>query len=126
MFATSLGATKNESGLPFIIWRVRGRSTTPSMMISATWMPLGHRVRASDSASARWPALAWANAIVRGMPRREAVAPTMMMLPLPAVCIAGATSFATANRPSVLTRHDASRSAGVMSSNMPKLPLPAL
>jgi hypothetical protein len=30
------GAIKNASGLSGIAWRVRGRSTTPSTMISAT------------------------------------------------------------------------------------------
>ena len=34
--ATSAGAIKNASGLSGIAWRVRGRSTTPSTMISAT------------------------------------------------------------------------------------------
>ena len=70
--ATSSGLTKKASGLSGRRWRVRGRSTTPSITISETWMPAGPRCLASDSASERCAALAWANAAVRAAPRRDA------------------------------------------------------
>ena len=64
MAATSSGATKNASGLSGRRWRVRGRSTTPSMTISETWIPAGPRCLAIASASERCAALAGANAAV--------------------------------------------------------------
>src|SRR5262245_44371054 len=39
--ATADGWTKKLSSLSAIAWRVRGRSTTPSMMTRHTWMPDG-------------------------------------------------------------------------------------
>src|SRR5882757_4604106 len=56
--ATSSGLMKNESGLPGILSRVRGKSTTPSTTMSATWMPAGHSDRAIDSARLRCAPLA--------------------------------------------------------------------
>src|SRR5580692_533849 len=124
--ATAAGWMKNESGLPGMRSRVRGRSTTPSTMMRATWMPAGQSARAMDSARLRWAALAGAKAAVLTLPRREAVAPMKMMEPWAAFFIAGMTCWLVKSEPRALTRHEPSKSAGVMSSTEAKTPEPAL
>src|SRR6185312_15972634 len=68
----------------------------------------------------RWAALAGAKAAVRATPRRDAVAPIRMMLPLALPFIAGTTCLATNNVPSALSRHVDSKSAAVMVSTSPQ------
>ena len=68
-------------------------------MITETWTPAGQRYLAIDSASDRCAALAGAKAVVRGTPRREAVAPMKTMLPAFFAFIAATTSFDTRNAP---------------------------
>ena len=107
---------KKLSGLSGIIWRVLGRSMTPSTMISDTWMPAGHSERAMDSARLRCAAFAGANAADLGPPRRDAVAPMNTIEPVLAAFMSGITCRAHSSAPYAFTRHDCSNCSGVMLS----------
>ena len=124
--ATPAGSMKKSSARSVNRERVTGPPTTPSTTIRATWMPAGQRWRAINSASARCAILACANAAVPAAPRREAVAPTTMIAPRPFCFIAGIARRALRKRPSVLMRHERSRSSALTSSTFPQTPEPAL
>ena len=98
----------------------------PSMMRSEVWMPSGQNWRASDWARLRCAAFDAAKAVVMGLPRSDAVAPTTMMLPHFALRIAGSTACAEAMRPTALMAKARSRSATVVSSKPFHEPEPAL
>src|SRR5262249_30448611 len=126
VWATASGLTKKLSGLPGMRSRVRGRSTTPSMITTATWIPDGHKWRAIDSASVRCAALADANPALRAPPFREAVAPMNTIAPPPCAFIAGMTWRDATNAPSALMRHADSNASTDSSSTLPTTPEPAL
>ena len=98
--APPAGSTKASSGLSGIAFRVRGRSTMPSIMMRATWTPSRARAYApSISARLRCAALAGAKAADLMPPRRKAVAPMKMMFPERRAFKPGMTSRAQSRAP---------------------------